>query len=108
MTSAGPLQDDIASASSPSRFDRQAARGGAAIRLDRVEKWFATSDGPVHALAPTDLVIAQREFVVLLGPSGCGKTTLLRMIAGLIAPSQGQLLVTERALWDQGRRQADV
>jgi NitT/TauT family transport system ATP-binding protein len=113
MTSAGPLKDDTSPASSSaplpsSTVDRRLAHEGAAIRFDRVEKWFATSDGPVHALAATDLVIAQREFVVLLGPSGCGKTTLLRMIAGLIAPSQGRLLVTERALWEQGRRQADV
>jgi NitT/TauT family transport system ATP-binding protein len=108
MASAISLKDDIAVASSPSQLDLRASSEGAAIRLDRVEKWFATSDGSVHALSPTDLVIAQREFVVLLGPSGCGKTTLLRMIAGLIPPSEGQLLVTERALWRGARRQADV
>ncbi len=79
-----------------------------AIRLQRVERWYTTRDGPVHALAATDLDIAQHEFVVLLGPSGCGKTTLLRMIGGLIAPSHGQLQVLRRDLWKNGTRQADA
>jgi NitT/TauT family transport system ATP-binding protein len=81
---------------------------GAAIRLERVDKWYFTNDGSVHALAATDLVVAQREFVVLLGPSGCGKTTLLRMIGGLIAPSNGRLQVMERDLWQGEARQADA
>ena len=49
-----------------------------------------------HALQPVDLRIAEGEFVTLLGPSGCGKSTLLKMIAGLLAPSDGRLL-----LWRQ-------
>jgi len=108
MASAGPLRDEIASTAAPSQAPRQASSQGPAIRLERVEKWFATSDGPVHALAATDLDVAQREFVVLLGPSGCGKTTMLRMIGGLIAPTQGRLQVMQRDLWKNAARQADA
>jgi NitT/TauT family transport system ATP-binding protein len=108
MASAGPLQDEIASTAAPSQAPSQAPSKGPAIRLDGVEKWFATSDGPVHALAATDLAVAQREFVVLLGPSGCGKTTLLRMIGGLVAPSRGRLQVMQRDLWKNQMRQADA
>ena len=45
--------------------------------------------GSTRAVEPTDLDVAAGETVVLLGPSGCGKTTMLRMIAGLIAPDAG-------------------
>ncbi len=40
-----------------------------------------------------DLDVARGEFITLLGPSGCGKTTILRIIAGLVAPSAGRVLL---------------
>lgn len=49
--------------------------------------------GEFVALAPTDLEVAQGEFLTLLGPSGSGKTTLLSLIAGLSVPDEGQLLI---------------
>ncbi len=76
----------------------------AEILLRGVEKRFATPEGEVRALAPTDLSVRKGEMLVLLGPSGCGKTTLLRMIGGLLAPSGGELQVAGRALWDGERR----
>ena len=46
---------------------------------------------PLRALEPIDLEVRQGEFVTLIGPSGCGKSTLLRLLAGLAAPSEGEL-----------------
>lgn len=43
----------------------------------------------IHALGPLDLSIRDGEFVCIVGPSGCGKSTFLRMVAGLIGPSEG-------------------
>jgi NitT/TauT family transport system ATP-binding protein len=50
-----------------------------------------------RALNPVELAIWPGEFVTLLGPSGCGKSTLLKMVANLIAPSDGRL-----AWWRHG------
>ncbi|MGY6695814.1 MAG: ABC transporter ATP-binding protein [Roseinatronobacter sp.] len=62
-----------------------------------VIKGVAKSFGSFTALHSVDLTIADQEFMVLLGASGCGKTTLLRIIAGLETPSQGEV-------WIGGRR----
>ncbi|MBN4666292.1 ABC transporter ATP-binding protein [Pandoraea nosoerga] len=49
--------------------------------------------GDFVALAPTDLDVAQGEFLTLLGPSGSGKTTLLSLIAGLAQPDAGAIRI---------------
>ena len=52
--------------------------------------------GSSRATDDVSLDIADGEFMVLLGPSGCGKTTLLRMVAGLELPDEGQIVVGDR------------
>ncbi|HVV08945.1 ABC transporter ATP-binding protein [Amycolatopsis sp.] len=59
------------------------------IHLEELTRRF----GGVTAVDRVDLEIADGDFLALLGPSGCGKTTLLRMIAGLLPPSAGRVLV---------------
>ena len=76
------------------------------IDLKGVGMRFATPNGPLVALQPTDLRIRRGEFLVLLGPSGCGKTTLLRMIAGLSRPTEGTILIGGQPLWEGDRRNA--
>jgi len=59
------------------------------VELANVNKSFVTRDREVQALQPTDLAVAEQEFVALVGPSGCGKSTILNLIAGLLEPSGG-------------------
>lgn len=64
------------------------------ISIQNVTKRFRSSDGvTVHALEDINLEVKKGEFISLIGPSGCGKSTLLRIIADLIQPSSGTVLV---------------
>jgi len=54
---------------------------------------FATPDKQVEVLRGIDLDVAPGELVCVLGPSGCGKTTLLNVIAGFLAPSEGTVRI---------------
>jgi NitT/TauT family transport system ATP-binding protein len=62
------------------------------LHLAQVEKRF----GLVQALAPVDLDVRDGEFISIVGPSGCGKSTLLRLVAGLLAASDGIVVINNR------------
>ncbi len=55
-----------------------------------------------------NLVIPDKEFLVLLGPSGCGKTTTMRMIAGLEEVTEGQISINDRIVNDLDPKDRDV
>ena len=64
---------------------------------------FASRDGSATpALRATDLDVAENDFVTILGPSGCGKSTLLRIVAGLDAPTSGEVLLDGRRIEGPG------
>ncbi|MCX2863627.1 ABC transporter ATP-binding protein [Paucibacter sp. PLA-PC-4] len=68
-----------------------------------VSRTFTTAGGQqTVALQATDLDVAENDFVTILGPSGCGKSTLLRIVAGLDAPSSGQVLLDGQAVTGPG------
>lgn len=65
------------------------------IELRNIQKTFAPSNGAAATLALSDvnLKIETNDFACIIGPSGCGKTTLLKMIAGLVMPDAGEVLI---------------
>jgi len=67
---------------------------GPAIVFDRVSKSFTRPDGePFEAVRNLSFSIARGELVAILGKTGCGKSTTFNLIAGLLRPSQGRVLV---------------
>jgi NitT/TauT family transport system ATP-binding protein len=66
-----------------------------AIEILSADKTYSNG---TRALEPVDLKIQPGEFVTLLGPSGCGKSTLLKMIAGLLAPTDGRILIWNKPI----------
>jgi NitT/TauT family transport system ATP-binding protein len=61
--------------------------------VDDVSMTFKTPTGAFHALAPVTLAIPQGRFVSLIGPSGCGKSTIFNIIAGLLEPTGGRVMI---------------
>ncbi len=63
------------------------------LRIEGVTKSYTPGDGTsLVALGPIDLAMGEGEFVSIVGPSGCGKSSLLRIVAGLEAPTEGQVV----------------
>ncbi len=67
-----------------------------AVNLNNIVKRFGT----FTAVEQTSMEIPEGSFTTLLGPSGCGKTTTLRMIAGLLDPSEGEIIINGKRVND--------
>ncbi|MEO0372782.1 MAG: ABC transporter ATP-binding protein, partial [Pseudomonadota bacterium] len=74
------------------------------VELDRVEKHF----GDFVAVRDANLDIHEGEFIAIMGPSGCGKTTTLRMLAGLDAPTRGEIRIAGEVMNDVPADQRDT
>ena len=74
----------------PARADSGGLRG-ATVRIASLRKTY----GDLEAIREMSFDVGDGEFLSVLGPSGCGKSTLLMMIAGLIAPTAGEIRVKD-------------
>ncbi|MET0482092.1 MAG: ABC transporter ATP-binding protein [Aestuariivirgaceae bacterium] len=87
------------------RASHHADAAAAAVEVRGVSKIY---DGGVEALNDIGLDFPEGQLTTLLGPSGCGKTTLLKIIAGLIAPTSGSVKVAGRKVTGPGPERAFV
>lgn len=74
-----------------------------AVQIAGVSRTFTSREGTVRALDGLTFAVQSGEIAVLLGPSGCGKTTLLRSIAGLEVPDEGEIAINGRSVFSSGR-----
>ena len=71
-------------------------RGGKSLRIEGLTKTYRSRAGRESiALAPTTTRVEAGEFLAVVGPTGCGKTTLLKILAGVTAPSAGAAFVDD-------------
>lgn len=63
------------------------------LQIETVSKVWSSRDRMVTAIEDMSFEVSDQEFLCLLGPSGCGKSTMLEMLAGLEAPTAGQILL---------------
>jgi len=71
-----------------------------ALRTENISKHYGSGPDAVTAVDNVTFEVAEGEFVALVGPSGSGKTSLLAMLAGLLTPSDGKILIEGQ---DMGR-----
>ncbi|MFK7746585.1 MAG: ABC transporter ATP-binding protein [Roseobacter sp.] len=76
----------------------------ALVEFENVQKSF----GDFTAVKEMNFTINQGEFIAIMGPSGCGKTTTLRMLAGLEAPSAGEIRLEGRVMNDVSPHERDT
>jgi putative ABC transport system ATP-binding protein len=70
------------------------------FKLQDVSKRYAHKEGDVIALRPSTLEIGRGEFVAVVGPSGSGKTTLLSILGGMLAPTDGQVILDGQSVYE--------
>lgn len=76
--------------------------GNIKVSIQGVEKRYKVRNGEVVALSGVDFDIKENEFICVIGPSGCGKSTLLNIIAGLLEPSAGRVIVDGKEVHGTG------
>ena len=90
------MQPNPAFSGNPVSAHSGSASAEIAIELSEVSVTFGRGERAVPALSTTTLRIADGEFVALVGPSGCGKSTILRLVAGLVQPTTGVVILGGR------------
>ncbi len=78
------------------------------IELQDIGMTFEHDGVPFDALGGVSFQVQEGEFATLIGPSGCGKTTLLKIVAGLLSPTSGEVLVGDKPVRGPGTDRAVV
>ena len=74
------------------------------VELRKVGLRYFGPDGETEALKDISIAVAPGEFVAVIGPSGCGKSTVLSLISGLVAPTEGAVLIDGKPVTGPNRK----
>ena len=66
------------------------------LTLNKISLNYHSKAGETQAISDITLNICKHEFVAIIGPSGCGKTTVLSLIAGILKPSSGKIMLDKK------------
>jgi len=75
------------------------------VEVRNITKFYSPD---IHALSSINLSFPRGQMTTLLGPSGCGKTTLLKIVAGLLEPTEGEVLINGKQVHGPGPERAFV
>ncbi len=78
------------------------------LELKNLSKTYTQNNHCVEVIKNLNLSVSEQEFIALVGPSGCGKTTLLKIIAGLLPATSGELILDEKKIVSPGRNRGLV
>jgi NitT/TauT family transport system ATP-binding protein len=81
---------------------RRVASDAPVIQAIDVDHFYEGQAGWNHALDHLNLTVRRNEFLCILGPSGCGKSTFLKIVAGLMHPSSGEVLLNGKPIKGPG------
>ncbi len=99
MSHAVPLERAEPEASADPGGEREPLGSPSWIRVAGLDKvYHPKRSAPTQALSDIDLEVRRGEFVSVVGPSGCGKTTLLKILAGLIPRTAGEVSIAGRVV----------
>ena len=85
------MSASMASAVAPDTAGSAARAARPALEIRNVSLAFTSSAGPRTILDDISFDVVDGETLCLVGPSGCGKTTILRLLAGLLSPTRGEI-----------------
>lgn len=83
-------------------MSNEVKKGEDFIVIDGIRKVYRKDEVETVAIDRIDLTVKKGELVSIIGPSGCGKTTILRMIAGLLEPTEGSIIIAGKECKEPG------
>ncbi len=78
------------------------------LKISNISKTYDNNGQLIEAVKDVSLTIEDRQFVALVGPSGCGKTTLLKIIAGLVEASSGEVILDGKKILEPDKERGMI